>query len=303
MDQVNILSISGGGIRGLITLYQLKDLQSRLSRPIQSYFDYVGGTSTGGIIAAMLAFNYTVDEIIDFYEVHGPKIFEKKFLRFGILRPKYSDKYFNGIIEDVFGDKYMSQSSLNLVIPSYNLTDNTKEIFKSYSGDDHSMFDVVRSTASAQSYFKPHKIDGKVYIDGGMVINNPSQLLFTESLYAKRTNKGAKINTVSFGTGRKDTDIKVKDNGGGAVFWAKPTVEVLLNEQSRTTDYFLNRIHSALSVGKYFNVEPQIEASSARIDDASDKNMEAMKVDGMNSASLQAKLLEKIAKTIEYGSR
>lgn len=303
MDQVNILSISGGGIRGLITLYQLQELQSKLRRPLQSYFDYIGGTSTGGIIAAMLAFNYTIDDIIHFYKEHGPKIFESKTFRFGVLRPKYSDKYFNGIIQEIFGDKYISQASVNLVIPSYNLTDNTKVIFKSYSGEDQNMFDVVRSTASAQSYFKPHKIDGKVFIDGGMVINNPSQLLFTEALYAKRLNKSAKINTVSFGTGRKDTDIKVKGNGGGAIFWAKPTVEVLLNEQSRTTDYFLNRIHSTLSIGKYFNVEPQIEFSSARIDDASERNMKAMEIDGMNSATLHAKLLEKIAKTIEYGSR
>ena len=298
--EVNILSITGGGMRGLVTLYEMRALEEKLEKPLNKYFDYIGGTSTGGIIASMLAFGFSVQQTINFYEKHGPKIFENKLLRWGVFRPKYDDKYFNKIIRQTFKNQKISDSAVNLVVPAYNIDNFTKRIFKSYATKEEvEMFDVIRSTASAQTYFKVHNFDGSNYIDGGMVINNPSQLLFIEALYKIRNGEAEEINVVSFGTGRKDTDIKVSKKGKGKLFWAKPTIDILLNEQARTTDYYLNRIVGTLGTGSYFNIEPILNRSSKDIDDASKKNLTAMRLDGIESAERHIKIINKVAEKLE----
>lgn len=297
---VNILSITGGGMRGLVTLYEMRALEEKLDKPLHEYFDYIGGTSTGGIIASMIAFGFNVQQTINFYEKHGPKIFKKKFFRFGLLRPRYDDDYFNKIVKQTFRSRKISEANTNLVVPAYNIDNFTKRIFKSYDERvDTDMFDVIRSTASAQTYFKPHNFDGNNYIDGGMVINNPSQLLFTEALYKVRTGEADKINIVSFGTGRKDTDIKISKKGKGQLFWAKPTIDILLNEQARTTDYFLNRLVNTLDTGEYYNIEPVLERSSKSIDDASKENLAAMRLDGIASAKRHMKVITKVAEKLK----
>lgn len=298
--EVNILSITGGGMRGLVTLYEMKALEEKLKRPLNEYFDYIGGTSTGGIIASMLAFGFNIQQTINFYEKHGPKIFKKRFFRWGVLRPKYDDRYFNKIIRQTFKDLKISDSSTNLVVPAYNIDSFTKRIFKSYDRRGQvNMFDVIRSTASAQTYFKVHNFDGANYIDGGMVINNPSQLLFTEALYKIRNGEAKGINVISFGTGRKDTDIKVSKKGKGKLFWAKPTIDILLNEQARTADYYLNRLVHTLESGTYFNIEPILDKSSKDIDDASKGNLAAMRLDGLASAEKHHKIINKVAEKLE----
>ena len=302
--EINILSITGGGMRGLVTLYEMKALEDKLDRPLSEYFDYIGGTSTGGIIASMLAFGFDIQQTINFYEKHGPKIFEKKFFRWGLLRPKYDDRYFNKITRQTFKGLKISDSSVNLVVPAYDIDNFTKRIFKSYdTREEVDMFDVIRSTASAQTYFKVHSFDGANFIDGGMVINNPSQLLFIEALYKIRNGEAKGINIVSFGTGRKDTDIKVSKRGKGKLFWAKPTIDILLNEQARTTDYYLNRIVGTLGSGSYFNIEPILNRSSKDIDDASKSNLAAMRLDGIESAEKHIKIINKVAEKLESTCR
>jgi uncharacterized protein len=302
MSEVNVLTITGGGIRGYITLQMLVDLESKLKRPLYSYFDYIGGTSTGAIIAAMLSVGHTAKEVVEYYEKLGPAVFKSRFWRPGVFGlPKYSDRELNKNLRQVFGKMKMSEALTNLVIPSYNISDRSKYIFKSYSkqGTEDTIFDAVRSSASAPSYFRPHTISGDMYIDGGLVINNPSQLVFTEALYAIRRNKGTKINVFSFGTGRKDTEIKLPKTGGGKVFWVKPSVEILLNEQSRTTDYFMNRLYQTKDFGTYLNIEPHIDLSSNKIDDASEVNMVSMLLDGQNSATYHARNIQKIVKILD----
>ena len=129
----------------------------------------------------MLSCGYSVKDLIELYEVHGPKIFERKFLRFGWIRPKYDDKYFNNVLKEYLENR---EVLTNLIIPSYNYTKKSKRIFNSYDPKDKgiSLYDMVRSTSSAPSFFKPAKIEGDTYIDGGLVINNPSQLAYTDPM-------------------------------------------------------------------------------------------------------------------------
>jgi uncharacterized protein len=87
--QKRLLALDGGGIRGVISLHILKRIEDQL-RPIsglgdkfrlRDFFDYIGGTSTGAIIAAGLALGRSAQELIDFYEADGPRMFRKSRLQ------------------------------------------------------------------------------------------------------------------------------------------------------------------------------------------------------------------------------
>jgi patatin-like phospholipase/acyl hydrolase len=124
-----ILSIDGGGIKGLVVLKQLEFFEHILKKPLYKYFDTITGTSTGGIIAVLLSLGYSVKSIREFYEIHGENIFDKRPLRFGLLRSKYSDKYFNDILKTHLKDYRLSDCKTNIVIPAYNITKNRLDIF------------------------------------------------------------------------------------------------------------------------------------------------------------------------------
>ena len=83
-----ILALDGGGIRGILTLEVLARMEEMLAEATRGgpnfrlchFFDYVGGTSTGAIIAAGLARRMSAKELLDFYQATGPAMFDKQFI-------------------------------------------------------------------------------------------------------------------------------------------------------------------------------------------------------------------------------
>lgn len=295
-NDYNILSLDGGGIRGIMLLCQLVDLEKKLDKPIHETFDLISGTSTGAIVAVLLAMGYTASDILSFYLTNAKKIFKKRFLWFGIFRPKYSDKFFNSIIKKYVGDKYLSDLSCDVIITAYNVTKKRKLIFKSKNAKvdasyNYKLFDVIRSSASAQTFFKPHKIGSSYFIDGGMVINNPTLISYIEAIgYKVRFNN---INVLSYSTGIKSTIINKSTLRGGIINWAKPTVDILLAEQSQITDYHMKELGINNEHLNYIRCESYISNSSGKIDDVSRKNLNNLIRDGKVSAISNRLLVEK----------
>ena len=284
MENYNILSLDGGGVKGLIVLEQLITLERELGTCIKNRFNLISGTSTGGIIAVLLALGLTPSELLKLYTIHSDSIFKKRFLRFGIFRPKYSDIFLNSVIKNYVGDKTLKDLDIDVIITGYNASTNQKIIFKSRNAklDDtynYSLFDVIRSSVSAPTYFKPHKIGDEYFIDGGMVINNPSMISWTESL---KYCIGMNINILSFSTGRIKINFS-KIINGGVLSWTKPTVAILLKEQSKTTDYHMNELFKR-EPGVYVRCESIIDKSNGKIDDASNENIDNMIADGVKSS-------------------
>lgn len=284
----NILTIDGGGIRGLIALQQLVEFERLLGRPIHEAFDLISGTSTGGIIAVMLALGHTAKDLLTVYTIHGEKIFDKEFLRWGWLRPKYDDAYFNCLLRKYVGDKRLKDLKVDVLIPGYDATAKDKILFKSRKAKvmpdyDFPLFDVVRCTMSAQTFFKPYQMgeEQHYYIDGGMVINNPSMISWVETLdYDHDT-----INVISFSTGITEKPISDKIARGGKLGWAEPTLDILLAEQSQTTDYHMNKLFIR-EPGSYARCESHVIKSSGKIDDTSKDNISNMLDDGEFSAGI-----------------
>ncbi|WP_035463780.1 patatin-like phospholipase family protein [Algoriphagus vanfongensis] len=203
-----ILALDGGGIRGALSLGYLKHLEELLREQhdksdllLCDYFDMIGGTSTGSIIAAALAKGMSVDEIRDKYFELGKKIFGKKYRWYRIfeiddlLKAKYDDKALVKELQNVFGDTLLGDQEAvktALVIVAkradtnsvWSLNNHPKgKFYDSGHGDNKSIpiWKCVRASAAAPTYFLPQSIEVggdngfAAFVDGGVsMANNPA---------------------------------------------------------------------------------------------------------------------------------
>jgi predicted acylesterase/phospholipase RssA len=235
-----ILSLDGGGIRGAVTLGYLGKLEEILAKRheelglmprdkfrLYHYFDLIGGTSTGSIIAALLAIGgYSVPEIKELYRKLGRKIFSDRngFNLLGhriYLNRKYDATPLKEELKNIFGDAILGDDTNKTgfcavtkrldTCSTWPVTNNPNAIY--FEKNRYFIRDIVRASTAAPSYFEPEMMDigsgvQGVFVDGGMsIMNNPSLQLFLVA-----TLKGFKLNwetgednlfIVSLGTGRK----------------------------------------------------------------------------------------------------
>ncbi|KAJ8549997.1 hypothetical protein K7X08_033704 [Anisodus acutangulus] len=211
---VTVLSIDGGGIRGLIPGTLLAFLETKLQEldgpnvRLADYFDVVAGTSTGGLITTMLTAPdkdnrplYAAKNITNFYMDHGPKIFPESS-RNGFLKritnlfggPKYDGKYLRTLVKSILGNLTMKQTLTQTVIPAFDLKRLQPIVFtttdaKVHVSMDALLSDIGLSTSAAPTYFPVHYFEtkdaqGKTrsfdLIDGGVAANNPTLMAITQ---------------------------------------------------------------------------------------------------------------------------
>lgn len=237
-----ILALDGGGIRGAVTLGFLGGIERILAKRhaaiipekdfrLHHYFDLIGGTSTGAIIAALLAVGgHSVAEIMEMYKSLGQKIFSDRngFNLFGrqiYLNGKYDSRPLKDELQKIFGDAVLGDNSNKTGLcvvtkrldtcSTWPVTNNPRA--KYFDQNRFFIRDIVRASTAAPSYFEPEIIDvgaGQegIFVDGGMsMMNNPSLQLFLVA-----TLKGFQLNwdtgednlfIVSVGTGRRDKKL------------------------------------------------------------------------------------------------
>ena len=219
---IKILSIDGGGIRGIIPAMILKVIETATERPISDLFDLIAGTSTGGILALGLTKPnaqgkpaYSAEKMIGLYEEKGPIIFNRsiwKKIHFlgNLTNEKYPAGPIEKILEDYFGEVLLSDSLKPVVIPSYEIESRTPYFFKTSKAkenpqDNFRMRQVARATSAAPTYFAPCRLDipGQdgyyALIDGGVFANNPTMCAFAEA--KKFSSPEDDFLVVSLGTG------------------------------------------------------------------------------------------------------
>ncbi len=209
--KVAILSIDGGGIRGIIPGVILEYIESELRRiqgdnvRIADYFDLIAGTSTGGILTGLYLLpdpkngirpKYTAEEAVDLYFLNGPRIFNLKIWQKiesfgGLSDEKYDAVEFETALRAYFGESLLSGLLKPCLITAYDIEKRKAIFFTSKDAresniKDFKMRDVVRATASAPTYFEPPLIysqDDTAYalIDGGMFANNPALCAYAEA--------------------------------------------------------------------------------------------------------------------------
>ena len=232
-----ILALDGGGIRGILTLQMLARIEEMLrartgnqDMVLSDYFDLIGGTSTGAIIASALSLGWPVSRINKLYLEFGNDIFQSSFFRMGLLRPKFSAKAVQDGLEREYGDIRLGgpevKTGLGIVVKRIDtgspwiIHNNPKGLYfnqmpgsASTPNKDYLLRQIVRASAAAPTYFQPELISVTsdmqgAFVDGGVSpFNNPAlQLLMLAALKNHGLNwpvGSDKIQIVSLGTGTK----------------------------------------------------------------------------------------------------
>ncbi|RVC63978.1 CBASS cGAMP-activated phospholipase [Mesorhizobium sp.] len=196
-----VLSIDGGGIRGVFPAAFLARLQEHLDQPIASYFDLIAGTSTGGIIALGLGLRVPIADILRLYEQEGPRIFDQHrgpLINWMVQRARSAKQYFcakydsealRTALENVLANKRLGDSQSRLLVPSWNAETGRVYIYKTAhhprleSDYKRPAIDAAMATAAAPTFLAPYLTrDDVELIDGGVWANNPTGTATVEGI-------------------------------------------------------------------------------------------------------------------------
>jgi hypothetical protein len=187
-----ILSIDGGGIKGVFPISFLAAIEQSVGGSIADYFDLIVGTSTGGIIALGLGLGLRAENLLEFYQDFGSHIFQRKWpigIMGWLVRAKYDGKPLRDALSAVFGSKKLGESVKRLVVPSFNIDTGEVHVWKTAHNPRlerdylHPVVEVALSTAAAPVYFPIHVLrSGEPLIDGGVWANNPVAIATVEAI-------------------------------------------------------------------------------------------------------------------------
>jgi uncharacterized protein len=254
-NPIKVLSIDGGGIRGIIPAVILEALQERVGKAAHETFDLIAGTSTGGIITVGIGTTcnqgkpYAPQKLVELYVENGAAIFKKSF--FEMLKelggPKYSPNGLEAVLEQYFGDTQFHTALTPLLVSSYDLHSQLPFFFKSHKISGNPKYNwlvrqIARATSAAPTYFPPfHLVRGEedyALVDGGVFVNNPAMAAYVEA--RKLYPSAEKVIVVSVGTGDRQDKITYDEaKGWGLIGWAKKIVPVLMDSVSEAVDYEL----------------------------------------------------------------
>ncbi|MCE2993032.1 MAG: patatin-like phospholipase family protein [Alphaproteobacteria bacterium] len=263
-----VLSVDGGGIRGIIPARILKELELRADKPLTKLFDLGVGTSTGGIIviAASLVDDYgsplfPADAMIDLYLNKGSEIFEistarKLFSGDGLFKAKIDRTNIDKLLEEYFTDHKLSDAFFPIAVTSYDLDTCKPHIWSTLDSwknpkIDAYMKDVAGATSAAPTYFSPKPItmkDGSThyFIDGGMFQNNPQIVPLLEVIKLDANIDRSDMLMVSIGTGTAELALKGKDLvDAGIIGWMQGArlIDVMMDGASDFSDLEGNIIY------------------------------------------------------------
>ncbi|KAK9941140.1 hypothetical protein M0R45_017766 [Rubus argutus] len=294
---ITILSIDGGGVRGIIPGTILSNLEFQLrvldgdDARLVDYFDVIAGTSTGGLVTAMLTAPnennrplFRADQIVPFYLRHCPEIFPPSTISLltGLAGPKYDGEKLREIVREKLGDRRLDQTLTNVVIPTYDIMLLQPAIFSTYDLKrtievPALLSDICIATSAAPTFLPPHsfKSNTREYhlIDGAIAANNPALVALTEVTKEIRfknpdylspmgenpdfspTGKNRFL-VISLGTGStksRRTYNATEAADWGMLGWIKPLlIDFFLEASSDMVDIHLSTLFQALSSEEYY---------------------------------------------------
>jgi uncharacterized protein len=313
-----ILSIDGGGIKGLYSSIVLEHLEKEFcekeGKSISDYFDMICGTSTGGLIALALAVKTPASQIASFYKKRGNDIFPnhnyfqqclgkiKQFAWYG----KYDNKILKNELEAILGTKTMADAHNLLCIPTFNLTKGSPTVFKSPHKEGNykrereiKMVDVALSTSAAPTFFPIHEIHphGR-FIDGGVWANNPTLCGVAEAIeffINQPTNNGEiqfdDLQVLSISS----VNLPIAESLGGKLNksflgWKDKLFNPFFEGQSFFVNRFMNNAIPKIYPNSYYHRIPSPNLSPEQVRD--------IDLDKANKRSIQ--LLETLGNEVGY---
>lgn len=277
-----ILSIDGGGIRGIFPAAFLAELERRYlgGSSVVNHFDLIAGTSTGGIIALGLAAGLRASDLRDLYISRGNEVFPppsdsilglpgrwlgeiRRYFKY-----RYDSESLKRILNYTFGKRKFGEAKVRLCIPSADGRYSEPYIFKT---PHHPCFridakeymtKVAMATAAAPTFFQPFRDSGYIFLDGGLWANDPIMVALVDSLSCFSIGRG-QVRILSIGCGNRPYIVDKKKYGGGMWAWRK-ILESAMHLQSSNA-----RGQAGLLIGRdrITRVDPGPLAEEIELDD------------------------------------
>lgn len=323
---LKILSIDGGGIRGIIPGEILVSLERKIrdktgiqKAKIGEYFDFFAGTSTGAVLTAAYTcpgprntLRYSAQDAVNFYLEDGDEIFDVGFWRTvssvgGLNDEKYPATELERVLKDAFGDIKLSELAKPTCFVAYDVRLRAPIIFTQHdavqSGKDFLVRDVLRGSTAAPTYFEAAKIYSLpparkkyVLIDGGLVANDPTLCAYSEAISSKMAKGIKDMMIFSLGTGkelRSYSYSEVKD--WGKLGWAGAVIDICLEGGPQMTAYHLESISSTVRGSQYYRIQPKLYGADKGLDVATPENLEALREAGVRNAEDYDSMLDNLA--------
>jgi patatin-like phospholipase/acyl hydrolase len=300
-----ILSINGGGIRGIIPATVLARIEQKTGRPISKLFKMIAGTSTGGILTAGLTLPnscgepaYTAQQMLDLYFSEGPTIFDKNLIREGwelfvTGGAKYLADGIESVLKKYFVDAKYKNQLCRTIIAAYEATQREAWFFKNWDADDgeRDVAYVCRASSAAPTYFPPlQNGDDGCFIDGGVAANDPAVCALAEAILLAKP--GDDFLLVSIGTGKYERPYTFKQLSGYRLWnWAGTILDILMDSQPQVANYQLQKIlqiqmpedrHELIrhALSRFFTFDTELDETTDAMDNADPANMQKLQALG-----------------------
>ena len=280
--EFRILSINGGGIRGIFPAAFLAELEHRYlaGSSIGDYFDLIAGTSTGGIIALGLAAGLRASHLRDLYISRGHEVFPpsndgllalpenwiRKACRY--FRYRYDSESLKRVIELTLGKRKFGEAKVRLCIPSAEGRYSEPYIFKTPHHPDYKtdkkeyMIKVAMATAAAPTFFQPFVDGGYIFLDGGLWANDPIMVGLIDALSCFSIER-TQVRILSIGCGSRPYIVDRRRISGGLLAWRK-VIESAMHLQSSNA---LGQAGLLIGRDKITRVDPGPIGATIELDD------------------------------------
>ena len=297
-----IISVDGGGIRGVIPALYFQWIEEFLKDSMLNVGDFFAGTSVGGILASGIncSKRYPASQLVELFEKKGDRIFPHST---GILstlatpinyllnlawHSQYNPQPLESLLSEYFKDDLLSVSAKPLIVTSIQTTNQgtaAQEFFFSSieakkpekRGEDYYLRDICRATSAATTYFPAANIVSRDntprrFVDAGLTINNPARLAYNQ---AKKYFPNRKIFVFSFGTGRPK-NLKSIPADSGEARSASPLISNMMDINSEQTHYGFSDTNFLASGDGYVRVQCDLD-KDIDLDDVSPANLAYLK--------------------------
>jgi len=270
-----VLSIDGGGIRGVYPATVLKYITEHLEvKSIYEYFDMIVGTSTGSIIALALSIDKEPNDLQKMYTERGSEIFNKisiRWLNKGIILPKYSNSNLKQVIYEYFGEMKLGDAKTRVCIPASDVTNKKGIVYKTRhlpelkSDYKKPMKEIAMASCSAPMYFPAFEDSTKsILVDGGLWANNPSVIGITEAIRLGYSFDNIKV--LSLGTGSSlFYKSRFSMKSFGIIAWKTSLIDYIFQINSINSHH----VASFLLNQNYIRLNKQLETNNFKLDKTS----------------------------------
>lgn len=311
---IRILSIDGGGLRGLLALQTLHKLEEMTGKPIYKLFDYICGVSTGAILGFMLGvFQIPLNECDDLYRKLGSDVFKQNVIvgtvKMGWSHAFYDSEAWENILKEKMGSHLLVETSRNPECPkvaavstivnrgtplkayvfrNYNLLPGVRSHY--LGGCQHQLWQAIRATSAAPGYFQEFTLGNDLHQDGGLLINNPTALAVHECKCLWPNTPLECV--VSLGTGRFET------LGKNSVTSTSLKTK-LTNVISSATD--TEEVHAMLDAflppNTYFRFNPYI-SEDISMDESRQEKLNLLQAEGVRYLERNEEKLKKVTRIL-----